>query len=89
MRCDAMRKSEVEVWLLKVVMTFYSMARTVMRTRHEDSISFEVDVDVHQSPAFSPLLQANTKLAELCVWRFDPDGFRPMGLLGTVPVRGR
>ena len=52
----AMRKLGVEEWLVSVVMSMYSGAKTVVRTVYGNSKSFEVKVDMHQGSALSPLL---------------------------------
>ena len=52
----AMRKLGVEEWLVSAVMSMYSGAKTVVRTVHGNSKSFEVKVGMHQGSALSSLL---------------------------------
>jgi len=52
----AMRKLGVEEWLVSAVMSMYSGAKTVARTVHNNSKSFEVKVSMHQGSGLSPLL---------------------------------
>ena len=52
----ALRKLEVEEWLVKAVMIMYKKARTMVKTKHGNSEEFEVKVGVHQGSVLSPLL---------------------------------
>jgi len=52
----AMRKLEVEEWLVSAVMSIYTGAKTVVRTVYGNSKDFEVKVGTHQGSALSPLL---------------------------------
>ena len=52
----AMRKLEVEEWLVSAVMSMYTGAKTVVSTVYGDSSSFEVKGGMHQGSALSPLL---------------------------------
>ena len=52
----AMRKLEVEEWLVSAVMSMYTGAKTVVRTVYGNSKDFEVKVGTHQGSALSPLL---------------------------------
>jgi len=52
----AMRKLEVEEWLVSAVMSVYTGATTVVRTVYGNSNSFEVKVSMHQGSALSSLL---------------------------------
>jgi len=51
-----MRKLGVEEWLVLVVMSMYTGAKTVVRTVYGNSKGFEVKVGTHQGSALSPLL---------------------------------
>jgi len=44
----AMRKLEVEEWLVSAVMSIYTGAKTVVRTVYGNSKDFEVKVGTHQ-----------------------------------------
>ena len=46
-RC-ALRKAEVEEWLVKAVVTMYEGAQTVVRTTEGDSETFNVKIGLHQ-----------------------------------------
>jgi len=52
----AMHKLGVEEWLISVVMSMYTSAKTVVRTVYGNSNCFEVKVGMHQGSALSPLL---------------------------------
>ena len=52
----ALRKLEVEEWLVKAVMIMYKKARTMVKMKHGNSEEFEVKVGVHQGSVLSPLL---------------------------------
>ena len=52
----ALRKLEVEEWLVKAVMVMYKKVRTMVKTKHRNSEEFEVKVRVHQGSVLSPLL---------------------------------
>ena len=52
----ALRKLEVEEWLVSAVMSMYTGAKTVVRTVYGNSKCFEVKVGVHQGSALNPLL---------------------------------
>jgi len=52
----AMRKLGVEAWLLLVVLSMYTGAKTVVRTVYGNSKGFEVKVGMHQGSSLSPLL---------------------------------
>ena len=52
----AMRKLGAEEWLVLVVMSTYTGAKTVVRTVYGNSKGFEVKVGTHQGSALSPLL---------------------------------
>jgi len=52
----AMRTLGVKEWLVSVVMSMYTCAKTVVRTVYGNSSSFEVKVGMHQGSALSPLL---------------------------------
>ena len=52
----ALRKLEVEKWLVKAVMIMYKKARAIVKTKHGNSEEFEVKVGVHQGSVLSPLL---------------------------------
>ena len=52
----ALRKAEVEEWLVKAVMAMYEGARTVVRTTERDSKAFNVKVGLHQGSVLSRLL---------------------------------
>ena len=52
----AMRKLGVEEWLVSVVMSMYTGAKTVVRTVYGNSSGFGVKVGMHQGSALSPLL---------------------------------
>jgi len=54
-RC-ALRKAEVEEWLVKAVVTMYEGAQTVVRTTEGDCKAFNVKVGLHQGSVLSPLL---------------------------------
>jgi len=47
----AMRKLEVEEWLVSAVMSTYTGAKTVVRTVYGNSDGFEVKVGMHQCSA--------------------------------------
>ena len=51
-----MRKLGVEEWLVSVVMSMYTGAKTVVRTVYGNSKGFEVKVGMHQGSGLSPLL---------------------------------
>jgi len=51
-----MRKLGEEEWLVSAVMSTYTDAKTVVRTVHCNSSSFEVKVGMHQGSVLSPLL---------------------------------
>jgi len=51
-----MRKLGVEEWLVSVVMSMYTGAKTVVRTVCGNSSGFEVKVGMHQGSVLSPLL---------------------------------
>ena len=51
-----MLKLGVEEWLVSVVMSIYTGAKTVVRTVCGNSSSLEVKVGMHQGSALSPLL---------------------------------
>jgi len=66
----AMRKLEMEEWLVLPLMSMYTGAKTVVRTVYGNSSGFEVKVGMHQGSAFSPLLfmivmEANLENLEL------------------------
>ena len=42
-------------WLVSAVMSMYVGARTVVRTVHNNSDSFDIKVGMHQGSALSPL----------------------------------
>ena len=52
----ALRKLEVEEWLVKAVMIMYRKARARVKTKHGNSEKFEVKVGVHQGLVLSALL---------------------------------
>jgi len=52
----AMRKLDVDEWLLSAVMSMYVAVQTVVRTAHNNSDNFEVKVCMHQGLALSRLL---------------------------------
>ena len=52
----ALRKLEVEEWLVKAVMIMYKKARTMVKMKHGNSEEFEVKVGIHQGLVLSPLL---------------------------------
>ena len=52
----AMRKLDVEEWLVSAVMSMYTGAKTVVGTVYGNSNSFEVKVGMQQGSALSPLL---------------------------------
>jgi len=52
----AMRKLGVEEWLVSAVMSMSTGAKTVVRTVYGNGNDFEVEVDMHQGSALSPLL---------------------------------
>jgi len=52
----AMRKLEVEEWLVLAVMSMYTGTKTVVRTVYGNSSGFEVKVGMHQGSALSALL---------------------------------
>jgi len=49
-----MRKLGVEEWLVSAVISMYTGAKTVVRTVHGNSNSFEVKLGMHQRSALSP-----------------------------------
>ena len=51
-------KLRVEEWLVLAVMTMYEKARTVVRTKDENSEEFDENIGVHQGSILSPLLFA-------------------------------
>ena len=51
-----MRKLGVEEWLVSVVMSMYTGAKTVVRTVYGNGKGFEVKVGMHQGSGLSPLL---------------------------------
>jgi len=46
----------VEEWLVSAVMSMYTAAKIVVRTVYGNSNDFEVNVDMYQGSALSPLL---------------------------------
>ena len=52
----ALRKAEVDEWLVKAVMAMYEGAQTVIRTTEGDSKAFNVKVGLHQGSVLSPIL---------------------------------
>ena len=52
----AVRKLGVEKWLVSVVMSMYTGAKTVDRTVYDNIKCFEVKVSMHQGSALSQLL---------------------------------
>jgi len=55
----AMRKLEVEGWLVSAVMSMYTGAKTVVRTVYGNGSGVEVKAGMHQVSALSPLLFAS------------------------------
>ena len=54
----ALRKLDVNEWLIRTVMALYTEACTVVRTDAGQSESFEVEAGLHQGSVLSPLLFA-------------------------------
>jgi len=52
----AMRKLDVEEWLVSAVISMYTGTKTVVRTVYGNRNCIEVKVGIHQGSALSPLL---------------------------------
>ena len=57
----ALRKLEVEEWLVKAVMIMYKKARTMVKTKHGNSEEFEVKVGVHQGLVLMEVLMQDVR----------------------------
>jgi len=76
----AMHKLGVEEWLISVVMSMYTGAKTVVRTVYGNSNCFEVTVGMHQGSALSPFLF-------VMVMEALPREFRVTYTMGVVVCR--